>query len=132
MVEMNKRKVRFYIQKGLVDRPEGTGKGAFYTHTHLEQLLAVRKWKAAGLTLERIQEIFDSEKGTFQSEKPLPPPILKKQGSVEVWSHLYIDDGVELHIEPGRAGLDPDQVRALFREIINVYKTIREKEDNYV
>ena len=45
LVEMNKRKVRFYIQKGLVDRPEGTGKGAFYTHVHLEQLLAIRKWK---------------------------------------------------------------------------------------
>jgi len=132
LVEMNKRKVRFYIQKGLVDRPEGIGKGAFYTHTHLEQLLAIRKWKAAGLTLDRIQEIFDSEKGAFQSEKPLPPPILKKQGSVEVWSHLHIDDGVELHIEPGRAGLSPDQVRTLFRKIINVYRTIREKEDNYV
>ncbi|MEA3417595.1 MAG: MerR family transcriptional regulator [Thermodesulfobacteriota bacterium] len=51
LVEMNKRKVRFYIQKGLVVRPEGTGKGAFYTHVHLEQLLAVRKWKDAGSPL---------------------------------------------------------------------------------
>ena len=25
LVEMNKRKIRFYIQKGLLDRPEGTG-----------------------------------------------------------------------------------------------------------
>jgi DNA-binding transcriptional MerR regulator len=126
LVEMNKRKVRFYIQKGLVDRPEGTGKGAFYTHAHLEQLLAIRKWKGAGLTLERIQEILNSEKDAFHSEKPMPPPILKKQGSVEVWSHLYINDGVELHIEPRRAGLSPDQVRTLFREVMNLYKNIRE------
>ena len=27
LVEMNKRTVRYYIQKGLVDRPEGIGKG---------------------------------------------------------------------------------------------------------
>ena len=33
LVEMNKRTVRYYIQKGLVDRPEGIGKGAFYSHT---------------------------------------------------------------------------------------------------
>ena len=122
---MNKRKVRFYIQKGLVDRPEGTGKVAFYTHAHLEQLLAIRKWKGAGLTLERIQEILNSEKDAFHNEKPLPPPILKKQGSVEVWSHLYISDGVELHIEPRRPGLKPDQVRALFREVMSVYENIK-------
>lgn len=35
LVEMDKRKIRFYIQKGLVDRPEGTGKGAYCTHRTL-------------------------------------------------------------------------------------------------
>ncbi len=128
LVEMNKRKVRFYIQKGLVDRPKGTGKGAYYTHMHLEQLLAVRKWKDAGLTLERIQEILNSEKDIYRSQKPIPPPRFKKQGSVEVWSHLYISDGVELHIEPKRAGLSPDLVRAFFRNVMNVYKTMKDKE----
>ena len=28
-------------------------------------------------------------------------------GSVEVWSRLVVDDGVEVAIEPGRAGLGP-------------------------
>ena len=46
-VEMNTRTVRYYIQKGLVDRPEGIGKGAFYSHGHLEQLLAIRKWESS-------------------------------------------------------------------------------------
>ena len=128
LVGMNKRRVRFYIQKGLVDKPEGIGKGAYYTHVHLEQLLAIRKWKDGGLSLDRIQEILDSEKGIFRDKKPLPPPVLKKRGSVEVWSHLYISDGVELVIEPKRAGISPDQVRALFREVMNVYGKIREEE----
>ena len=125
---MNKRTVRYYIQKGLVDRPEGIGKGAFYSHTHLEQLLAIRKWKAAGLSLDRIQDILSGEKEGGPSDKPLPPPLPKKQGSVEVWSHMHVDDGIELHIEPKRAGLSPEQVRALFREIMNLYKKIREEE----
>ena len=128
LVEMNKRKVRFYIQKGLVDRPEGTGKGAFYTHTHLEQLLAIRKWKGAGLTLERIQDILAGEKGDNNSNKPVPPPLSKKQGVVEVWSHMHVGDGIEVHIEPKRAGLSPEQVRTLFREVMNLYKKIREEE----
>ncbi|MFZ1986446.1 MAG: MerR family transcriptional regulator [Desulfatitalea sp.] len=128
LVETNKRTVRYYIQKGLVERPEGMGKGASYTHVHLEQLLAIRKWKAAGLSLERIQEILANEKGVMSSDKPVPPPLLKKQGTVEVWSHLFIDDGIELHIEPRRAGLTPDQVRALFQEVMNLYKKSKERK----
>jgi DNA-binding transcriptional MerR regulator len=128
LVEMNKRTVRYYIQKGLVGRPEGVGKGAFYGHSHLEQLLGIRKWKAAGLSLERIQDILSSEKDGAAGDKPVPPPLVKKQGTVEVWSHLNVSDGIELHIEPKRARLSPEQVRALFREIMSLYKRIREEK----
>ncbi len=128
LVEMNKRTVRYYIQKGLVDRPEGIGKGAFYSHTHLEQLLAIRKWKAAGLSLDRIQDILAGEKEGATSDQPVPPPLPKKQGAVEVWSHMHVSDGIELHIEPRRAGLSPEQVRVLFREIMNLSKNIRKEE----
>ena len=64
-----------------------------------------------------------------QNGKPLPPPRIKKGGTVEVWSHLHISDGIELHIEPKRSGLSPDQVRALFREVIKQYKIIKAEED---
>jgi hypothetical protein len=60
--------------------------------------------------------------------QPVPPPLSKKQGTVEVWSHMLIGDGIELHIEPRRAGLNPDQVRTLFREIMNLLKKIREEK----
>jgi len=127
LVEMNKRTVRYYIQKGLVDRPEGVGKGAFYRHTHLEQLLAIRKWKAAGLSLERIQDILAGEKEGGAGDQPLPPPLPRKQGAVEVWSHLHVGDGIELHIEPRRAGLSPEKVRALFKTVMDLAKKIREE-----
>ena len=124
---MNKRKIRYYIQRGFVDRPRGTGKGAYYTSTHLQQLLSIRKWKNASLSLERIQEILAAEKSIIQSGKPMPPPRLKKQGEIEVWSHQFIDNGVELHIEPYQAELSPDQVRNLFREVIKLYKNIKKE-----
>jgi DNA-binding transcriptional MerR regulator len=128
LVEMNKRKVRFYIQKGLLDRPDGTGKGAFYTHQHLEQLLAIRKWKDAGLSLERIQEILGDAQQDALSGSPVPPPRVRRTGSVEVWSHLFIVDGVELHIEPQRSGLAPEQVRALCKAILQAYEKIQTGE----
>jgi len=129
LVEMSKRKIRFYIQKGLVERPEGIGKGASYTHQHLEQLLAIRKWKEAGLTLERIQDLLVDENPETPSGRPIPPPRPKRPGSVEVWSHLHIADGVELHIEPQRSGLAPEQVRALCRVVLEQFKKIKTEEE---
>ena len=126
LVEMNKRKIRFYIQKGLVDRPEGTGKGASYSHRHLEQLLTVRKCKEAGVSLERIQELRgDETKAAEAGRRAIPPPRPQKSGSVEVWSHLHIVDGLELHIEPQRSGLRPEQARALCRAVVEQYKKIK-------
>ena len=51
------RTVRFYIQQGLVSRPEGAKRGAFYLRRHVEQLLMIRRWTDAGLSLDRIREI---------------------------------------------------------------------------
>ena len=129
LVEMNKRKIRFYMQKGLVDRPEGSGKGAYYSHRHLEQLRAIRKWKTAGLSLDRIQELIAGENPDQDSSLPIPPPRRKQTGDIEVWSHLHIQDGVELHIEPHRSGLTPEQVRALCPEVIRQFEKIKSQED---
>ncbi len=128
LVEMNKRKIRFYMQKGLVDRPEGTGRGARYSHRHLEQLLSVRKWKDAGLSLERIQDLLESDDEAARMDRALPPPRPRRPGAVEVWSHVHIADGVELHIEPQRSGLSPEQVRALCRAVMTQFEDIKSKE----
>ena len=130
LVEMNTRKIRYYIQKGLLPRPEGTGRGAYYTRRHVELLLTIRKWKEAGLTLERIKELVDDEQqGSAPSARPVPPPRPKVSGSIEVWSHIHIADGLELHIEPGRSGLSPEQIRSLGNKIMEHYQSIRDKED---
>ncbi len=126
LVEMNKRKIRYYIQHELVDRPEGCGgKGAFYTHQHLAQLLTIKKWKNAGLSLTRIKEITGS---TDQGES-LPPPKPRRPGAIEVWSHIHLADGVELHIEPERSQLGPEQIRSLMKSTMSIIEQIRENED---
>jgi DNA-binding transcriptional MerR regulator len=121
--ELPRRTVRYYIQSGLIDRPQGVGKGAYYTQRHVEQLLLVRKWQLAGLSLERIGELLRQ-----QGAGPLPPTP-RRPGTVEVWSHLVVADGVEITLEPGRAGLTPEQVRAFFRAVTQVYAQIHESEE---
>lgn len=123
LAEVPRRTVRYYIQSGLIDRPQGVGKGAYYTQHHVEQLLLVRKWQLAGLSLERIGELLKQ-----QVTGPLPPTP-RRAGTVEVWSHLVVADGVELTLEPGRAGLTPEQVRAFFRAVTQAYAQIHESEE---
>ncbi len=123
LAELPRRTVRYYIQTGLVDRPEGVGKGAFYTQHHVEQLVLVRKWQLAGLSLDKIGDVLKQ-----QASGPLPPTP-RRAGTVEVWSHLVVADGVEVNLEPGRAGLSPEQVRAFFRGVTRLYQQVQESED---
>ena len=112
------RTVRFYIQQGLVSRPEGSKRGAFYLRRHVEQLLMIRRWTDAGLSLDRIREL-------VAGAPEDPAPTAARPGTVEVWSRVTLADGLEIHLEPGRAGLTPEQVRALVRGIADAYHAVR-------
>jgi DNA-binding transcriptional MerR regulator len=112
------RTVRYYIAEGLLDRPEGEKRGAHYLQRHLDQLLLIRRWTEAGLSLERIREL---RAGAAEE----PPPRRVRPGTVEVWSRVTLADGLELQVEPGRADLSPEQVRALVREVTAAYRRIR-------
>lgn len=123
LTDLSMRTVRFYIQQGLVARPQGEKKGAKYCKSHLDQLLSIKKWQAAGLSLERIKELMsEPDLGAV----PLKP---KWPGMVEVWSHMHIADGVELHVEPGRAGLSPEELRELLKAVMSAYENAT-KEKN--
>jgi len=119
LVELPKRRVRFYMQRGLVDKACGSSRGAHYTQEHLDQLLTIRKWQDAGLSLERIAELIRTDDA---GEIPMPRA---KPGSIKVWSHIHLSQGVELNIEPGLAGLSPEQVRELAVETTRLLDAIR-------
>jgi DNA-binding transcriptional MerR regulator len=112
------RTVRFYIAQGLLDRPVGSKRGAHYTRRHLEQLLLVRRCTDAGLSLERVREL-------IAGAPEDPRPRAAAAGSVEVWSRVTLADGLEVHVEPGRAGLSPEQLRTLVRGITVLYRQVR-------
>ncbi len=126
LAEVSRRTLRYYVQQGLVEPPEGIGRGAFYTQRHLEQLLEIRKWQEAGLSLERIRELLYPVDG---AEGPLPPPRPRRPGSVEVWSHVMIDDGIELTIEPGRAGLSPEALKSFVQSLMSLYRKTADRKE---
>ncbi len=109
---VTRRTVRFYTQKGLLDPPEGERRGAYYTRRHLEQLLLIRKWQAAGVSLERIGHLLHGE------WVELPPA--PESGTIEVWSRVTLRPGLEVHLEPGRLGLTPEQTQELIQRLVAV------------
>jgi DNA-binding transcriptional MerR regulator len=111
------RTVRYYVQVGLVDRPEGETRAARYGAKHLEQLLLIKKWTTAGVSLDRIRELLQGA----------PAPVSPRQkaiGSVEVCSHLMVADGIEVVIEPSRAGMSSEQVRNFIKGVMAVFAQV--------
>ena len=117
LADLPTRTVRYYVQIGLVDRPKGETRAARYGARHLEQLLLIKKWTVAGVSLERIRELLHGE------QAPIPPRP-RAVGSIEVCSHLIVADGVEIVIEPERAGLSPEQVRTFITGVMAVYAEV--------
>jgi len=118
LADLPLRTARYYIQIGLVDKPTGSTRAAVYGPKQLEQLLLIKKWTAAGVSLERIRELLHG------AEAPVPPrPFVA--GAVEVRSHLTVAEGIEVVIESGRAGLSPEQVRRFTRAVMAAFESIK-------
>ncbi len=111
------RTIRFYVQKGLVDRPEGATKGSYYLARHLEQLLRVKKWHEAGLSLEGILELAGGSPPAVPEPRPRP-------GDVRVESRVYLAPGIHLCVDAARASLPPEALRALVRGVCALLKDL--------
>lgn len=115
---LTRRTVRYYVQSGLLHPPHGEKRGAWYGPEHLERLLLIRKWSAAGLSLEAIGELAKDGPSGLPPLKPL------RAGTVEVRSHLTVAEGVELVVSPERAGLSPEKLREFLRRVGEVFEEI--------
>ena len=120
LTDLAKRTVRYYVQIGLVERPVGETRAARYGTLHLEQLLCIKKWTAAGVSLDRIRDLLQGEAAPVPARPRAP-------GALEVCSHLTVTDGIEIVIEPGRAGLSPEQLRQFVRAVIAAHSLLKQE-----
>lgn len=119
--EVPERSIRFYIQKGLLPRPQGEKRGAFYTERHLADLLRIRQWQEAGLSLDAIGDLLLAKR-----EAPMAPT---RPGTIEVRSHLIVAEGLELVVAPERAGLTQAQLRQLFQAVQAAYSELTDVDE---
>ena len=111
LVDLPRRTVRYYVQLGLVPRPEGETRAARYGEAHLAALLRIKQLSASGVSLERIRDVLAG------GELPVAPRT-RQPGEVTVRSHVHLAPGVELVITPDEAGLAPEAVRELLRALL--------------
>jgi DNA-binding transcriptional MerR regulator len=112
-VGLTKRTVRYYIGLGLVDRPHGETKGAFYTDEHLQQLARVKTLADSGVSLDRIAQLLEhADKSVIQTSTTVA-------GQLSVKSHIFIAPGVELVIDGSHAMLSPTEIRSVARAVID-------------
>ena len=110
------RTIRYYIARGLIDRPIGEKRGAYYVLRHAEQLAAIRRWQESGLSLERVSELLQRAETLTM---PLPRP-----GSVSVVSCVHLQRGVDLLIDPAKSQLTPEAVARLSRVVLHTLQEI--------
>ena len=108
------RTIRYYIQKNLVDKPEGARKTATYGQQHLEQLMTVKRLSDAGLSLAAIAKVMNGSQVAAVGPSDLQP------GQIRAVSQVHISPGVELSIDPLQCTLNTAQLRELTQQIINI------------
>ena len=103
LTDLPKRTVRYYIQIGLMDRPE----------------VEIKRLTQAGVNLERIREVLEGAKA------PVTPRALAP-GDVTVKSHVHVSHGVDLLIDPHAAGLSAQEVRQLIQTVVAAMGQIKQ------
>lgn len=147
---VSRRTVRYYVTRGLLPAPTGTGRGKHYTQEHLDTLIRIRTWQEAGVPLAEIQERLQAlpqgepAPGTREVPDPLaspgpassPAPRMDQVDRVP-WIRVSLEPGIELHFASDRGLSDltiariAQRVRDMLPRTADASHTARDKGENH-
>ena len=95
---VTKRTIHYYISKGLLLPPEGSGVNSLYNDEHLERLLLIKKLQSEYMPLNKIREyILNNPKENKIQEIQNPETENKRNKSQEIYIKENICDIFEIH-----------------------------------
>ncbi len=106
---LTRRTVRYYVQRGLLPKPEGGGRGHYYTDEHLKRIEIIKHWQAQGVPLEKMRQLLTEGKLHTIKEKS-DFALTVREPSVEYfkyepgpshWTRITIGPDVELNFKTG-------------------------------
>ena len=95
---VTKRTIHYYISKGLLLPPEGSGVNSLYNDEHLERILLIKKLQAEYMPLNKIREyILENPTEKVQKNaKELKTKIARDEGH-ETYIRENVCDIFEIH-----------------------------------
>ena len=98
----SRRNIYYYVQRGLLPRPNGSGNTSYYDETHLEVLLKVKELQDQGvIAVAELQELIRPLIAGRADDKPViiaesSPQIINEIENSTLFKHLKLPEGVEL------------------------------------
>lgn len=114
------RTVRFYVAKGLVDRPEGETRSARYSTAHLEQIRNIKALQQQGMTLSRIAEI---KKGSAPAEKKIEKP-----GEAVLRIEVKLAKGIFLVFNEKDSEIGRDEIPDAAQHLLDALNEFKQKQ----
>lgn len=95
---VTKRTIHYYISKGLLLPPEGSGVNSLYNDEHLQRILLIKKLQAEYMPLNKIREyILENPTEKVQKNaKEIKTKIARDEGQ-EIYIRENICDIFEIH-----------------------------------
>ncbi len=88
---VTKRTIHYYISKGLLLPPEGSGVNSVYNDEHLERLLLIKKLQAKYMPLNKIREYI------LENPKEKVEEKIEENTEVEVYIRENVCNIFEMH-----------------------------------
>jgi len=109
------RTVRYYIQQGLLPKPDARGPGAHYKEEHLDRLLLIKRLQREHLPLAEIRRVLESSAGELPAPRTArdyirsvlgepaalyssAPPEDPAPSTRSQWERVTLAPDIELHI----------------------------------
>ena len=97
------RTIRYYTTLGLVDRPAAVRqRRRLYSERHLQQVLAIKRLQADGLSLAEVQRRLLDAEAEVLAELSERPPVAKPEGEAQPGPRAF------WRLEPSRPPAEPD------------------------
>ena len=109
---LTRRTIRYYVQRELLDPPEGGGRGSFYTDVHLERLKKIQKWSEQGVPLIHMRDMLEGK--TPSTQVDMSTGIV-----TELQERFFLSEGIELAFRPGQLSHeDLIKIRTFVKDLI--------------
>ena len=126
---LTRRTIRYYIQRGLVDQPNGVKRGAWYTQRHLQQLLAIKYLQDGNLTLEeigrRVRQAQDEPAGQVLARQAIAFADMEVVTPPRAGETVKVAEGIDLVVDASLSELGPAELRRFVSEIRRLYRQLK-------